>query len=515
MTITEETRKDPRTAREVLERLLPDLQGRKACLRFLCDSIQLAHQLSPSSWGITLQKNLVRFNVGHIEVMTIDQDRIHVVLDRDTKPPNLDTLVDIHIDPKTPLYQSLKCSLGCEFLHAKANHALALIGDSHVRLVRQAAITPRHNMTASAHSPGVLLYLEEELGIQLPNPDYSAASKLKLSVLTFQAQFERFKKALIGRSGEEFRSFREGVPLEWEGYKEHVRTKARALLEFSQWKDKDIGTGRILDRVIDAIEINEGPNLRNNLVAWMPRYGPKSVSHWVLKEARQDEAKRAQLERAIYDLFRSGKSEGQLFESLRSQGVGHYDLMAYIFFLKDWDRFMPISTTNFDQAFRDLGIGLRTTRQCSWDSYCRYNEALHQVLNALRDVTELEDARLIDAHSFCWMLVRLKPPAAAPGPIIPLPKVVVGLQAVSVQAGEPPLKRSLTKWTKISSLSEMLLGGAWGNWPKTSRYSQNKSVCAMRGIPIRNKWFSLSGMSQVEATIFFRANSMAPDATSK
>lgn len=137
------------------------------------------------------------------------------------------------------------------------------------------------------------------MGIYLLNPDYLTSSKLKLSALTFQAQFERFKTALLGNSGEAFRSFREGLPLEWEGYKEHVRTRARGLLKFSQWKEKEIGTGRILDRVIAAIEINEGTNRRNNLVAWLPRFGPKSVSHWVLKEARRDRAKRSQLERAF------------------------------------------------------------------------------------------------------------------------------------------------------------------------------------------------------------------------
>lgn len=278
------------------------------------------------------------------------------------------------------------------------------------------------------------------MSIHPPSPDKSARSMLTLSALVFQAQFERFKKALFASYGEEFRSFRAGTPLKWEGYKEHVRTRARLLLKCSQWQGIDIGSGRILNRVIDAIEIDEGRTLRNNLVAWQPRFGPKSVPHWVLKEARQDKAKRFQLERAFYDLFRTDKSEGELFESLRSLGVGHYDLMAYLFFLKDWDRFMPISTTNFDKAFRDLGVDLLTTRHCSWDNYCLYNEALQQVLAALRDVTGLEDVRLIDAHSFCWMLVRLNPPAAAPGPIIPLPKVVAGIQAEPVQEGEPAAK---------------------------------------------------------------------------
>lgn len=80
MRINNETRKDPKTAREVLERLLPDARARKICLRYLCDSIQLTHQLAPSSWGLTLQRNMLRLNVGHIEVVTIEQGRIHKVV---------------------------------------------------------------------------------------------------------------------------------------------------------------------------------------------------------------------------------------------------------------------------------------------------------------------------------------------------------------------------------------------------------------------------------------------------
>lgn len=446
MPISNETRKEPKTAREVLEKLLPDARVRNLCLRYLCDSIQLTYQLAPSSWGLTLQKDMVRLNVGHIEVLTVGQARVHVVFDRNDEPQDLRDLPGVQIDPRTPLYESVKSSAGCDFPASQASSVFPLIRASHHHLIEQASKTLRHNMAARAHSPGVLRYLEDEVGILLPNPDYAVIPKCKLSALIFQAQFERFKKALLASSGEEFHSFREGLPLEWEGYKEHVRTRARTLLKFSQWTDEDIGTGLILDRVIEAIEINEGATLKNNLVAWQPRYGPKRVPQWVLKEACQDKAKRSQLERAFYDLFRTDKSEKQIFEFLGRLGVRHYDLMAYLFFLKDWDRFMPISTTNFDQAFRDLGIELRTTRQCSWDNYCAYNEALQQVLVALRDVTELEDVRLIDAHSFCWILVRLKPPAAASGPIIPMPKVLAGLQAEPVKAGEPITK---TKFNKV------------------------------------------------------------------
>ncbi|MDC8447680.1 MAG: hypothetical protein LV473_04930 [Nitrospira sp.] len=111
MKITEETRKDPKTAREVLETLLPDAHVRKLCLRFLCDSIQLAHPLAPSSWGLTLQKDRVRLNVGHIEVMTIIQAWIHVVFNRNAEPRDLRSTPGVQMHPKLPYTNPWKAPL--------------------------------------------------------------------------------------------------------------------------------------------------------------------------------------------------------------------------------------------------------------------------------------------------------------------------------------------------------------------------------------------------------------------
>ncbi|BFU92022.1 MAG: hypothetical protein NTAFB01_32090 [Nitrospira sp.] len=106
-----------------------------------------------------------------------------------------------------------------------------------------------------------------------------------------------------------------------------------------------------------------------------------------------------------------------------------YDLIAYLFFLKDWNRFMPIAPTTFDEAFQLLGVRLVTAHHCSWNNYAHYNGTLLAVQRALRDVAGVAEARLIDAHSFCWMLVRMELPAANSPVIIPAPKVISGLQA--------------------------------------------------------------------------------------
>ena len=68
------------------------------------------------------------------------------------------------------------------------------------------------------------------------------------------------------------------------------------------------------------------------------------------------------------------------------------------------DRFMPILPTNFDRVFHDLGIDLVTVRNCSWNNYQRFNAALSDVRRALTEMEGLTKVRLIDAHSFCWIL---------------------------------------------------------------------------------------------------------------
>jgi len=67
---------------------------------------------------------------------------------------------------------------------------------------------------------------------------------------------------------------------------------------------------------------------------------------------------------------------------------------------------MPIGSQTFDRAFRALEIPLKTAWQCSWENYQQYVAALQDVQAALTDYAGLGDVRLVDAHSFCWLLVR-------------------------------------------------------------------------------------------------------------
>lgn len=78
---------------------------------------------------------------------------------------------------------------------------------------------------------------------------------------------------------------------------------------------------------------------------------------------------------------------------------------------------MPIQPTGFDQAFRELGIALVTLRHCDWENYARYNAVMGEVREALASMAGIGPVWLVDAHSFCWLLVTLpEAGGATPGP---------------------------------------------------------------------------------------------------
>ncbi len=224
---------------------------------------------------------------------------------------------------------------------------------------------------------------------------------------TFEKQFARFAQQVERASGAPFVSFREGLPLEWEGYKEQVRDLALSRMGADAWDRADIGSGRFIDKMIQAIEIDEPAlDLRNNLVDWDGRYGPNARAHAGLIKAKGDPNLVLNLDLWFADFYQGQLTDSLAFERFRKLASSRYSLVAYVYFLKDWTRYMPIAPMTFDRAFPALGIKLVTSGHCSWTNYSDYNDALRAVQRSLVEVAGLADARLIDAHSFCWMLVR-------------------------------------------------------------------------------------------------------------
>ncbi|MCB1860297.1 MAG: DUF3883 domain-containing protein [Gammaproteobacteria bacterium] len=229
----------------------------------------------------------------------------------------------------------------------------------------------------------------------------------QLGEVAFSFAYDRFCRGVRVKSGRDFTDFGSGLPFDWEGYKDWVYLEGRGRLGLEGWKKSDPGNGKILNSAIMAIEIHSGPENRNNLVQWDARYGDQGRSHKALLDARTQPDTARAIESALYKLYRGErKDEGQIFEDLISLLGKRYDLLAYLFFLKDWTRFMPIKPERFSEAFEHLGISFKMSGRCSWENYQGYMARLHLVREKLSEFQVLGN-RLIDAHSFCWILAAL------------------------------------------------------------------------------------------------------------
>jgi hypothetical protein len=225
----------------------------------------------------------------------------------------------------------------------------------------------------------------------------------------FRDTFARFQGLIAAKDkGHAFTNFHEGLAAVWESYKPRLRDHALRILGVDEWSESAIGSGEILQRMIEAIEVQDTHgNLTNNLVFWQNRFGHANRDHRVLLEAVSNSKLRKDLEKLLFGLFRGAADEGATFDRLSELTGGKYPLLAYVYFLKDLDRFMPIQPTGFDRAFRALGIEFSTLRQCSWENYSAYNETLAALRPLIEASAGLKNVRLVDAHSFCWIFSTL------------------------------------------------------------------------------------------------------------
>jgi len=218
-----------------------------------------------------------------------------------------------------------------------------------------------------------------------------------------QETFERFNDLVLRRSGQPFTRFDRGLIHDWESYKPRLREHALGLLAADRWQESDVGSGTILNSTIAAIEINLGKALTNNLVSWPNRYGHASRDHRALIDAKVTGKGRRDIERALFDLYRSNRDNGALFDELSDLTGRKYPLLGYLFFLKDMDRYLPIQPTGFDRFFKATGIELTTLSNCSWENYTAFNRALDGLRSLIELVAGISGVRPIDAHSFAWV----------------------------------------------------------------------------------------------------------------
>ena len=194
----------------------------------------------------------------------------------------------------------------------------------------------------------------------------------------------------------EFISFRDSTGFlgREEDYKSRIAEEARKELKFNSWSESWVGTGKIAECARGAI--NKSGNLvnKNQQIDFKNRLDPNNAKF------------RPEAERALYDIYRNTLcDEAAAFANAIKVFGAKYDTIAFLFFIKDDSRFLPISTGHFDKGFAALEIDYTTSFRCGWENYLGFIKIIKEIRAVMEDLLPMQGTpRLIDAHSFVWVI---------------------------------------------------------------------------------------------------------------
>ena len=163
-----------------------------------------------------------------------------------------------------------------------------------------------------------------------------------------------------------------------EGYKMSVAESAQNELNFDEWDESWINSGKILERCKRAMRAKNPKH---------EKFNPDT-------------------ERVFYEIYKSktADEERTAFENAEKFFGKHYPLIAYLFFIKDPSRFLPVSPSNFDNIFFGLDIEYKLQKHCSWENYMGFIEIVKEVRSMMQKIIPDTEVRLIDAHSCLWVI---------------------------------------------------------------------------------------------------------------
>lgn len=206
--------------------------------------------------------------------------------------------------------------------------------------------------------------------------------------------FIQYKNQSLGVDSDRLISFRDSSTYLGmnEDYKSRVAEESRKELHFRDWNESWIGSGKIanyaskaISKAENLVNINQQISFKNRLDQKNKQYNPNA-------------------ERILFEIYR-GNDEHAAFEHAIEVFGAKYDTIAFLFFIKDDTRFLPISPGNFDKSFKVLNIDFRTAFSCSWANYCGFISIIQEIQDIMNEILLLKaPARLIDAHSFAWIV---------------------------------------------------------------------------------------------------------------
>lgn len=185
-----------------------------------------------------------------------------------------------------------------------------------------------------------------------------------------------------------------------EEYKVEVAKEAEKALNFEKWDESQIGTGKICDCVCKAMTVKSyfppKPNQVQNLVYHSQQ------TYFIDRCSKYPSAS----ERALFDIYHGSNDEEAFKQAVETFGA-KYDLIAYLFYIKGPEKYLPVRPSFFENGLKRLGIDYEMCGKCSWKNYKVFIDIIkeiQQIMNECLPLKEANSVRLIDAHSFVWII---------------------------------------------------------------------------------------------------------------
>ena len=212
------------------------------------------------------------------------------------------------------------------------------------------------------------------------------------------SRFTSFVHYMDGQSG--YISFRDSTSFlgREEDYKTYIAEEARRELKFADWTESWVGSGKIATSAMKAMAKAGNLVNKNQQIDFKNRLNPEHPNF------------RKDAERVLFDIYRNPLcSDSLAFENAVATLGAKYDTIAFLFFVKDDTRFLPISTGHFDAGFKILNIDYTTKFRCSWENYRGFINIIMEIRAIMEDMLPMHGIpRLIDAHSFLWIINGIK-----------------------------------------------------------------------------------------------------------
>ena len=177
-----------------------------------------------------------------------------------------------------------------------------------------------------------------------------------------------------------------------ERYIYRVYEKGREALNIENWTEDMIGTHAIADAVIRALGVSDN-------LDYFTTYGFTDKIDRDLNQA----------ERLLFDLYKADNDtdDQKAFKSFVKYFGRNYSRTAYLYFLKDKEKFLPIKPDLFKERFAWLNIHTDCCNGCTWEHYQEFIQIVRDVQKCIRPSFR-RDVTLLDAHSFLWCMDLLK-----------------------------------------------------------------------------------------------------------